>query len=382
VAWTERYVRSDAAGGGDGTTTANSGANGAWTLAEAITNEAAGMRINVRAGTYASTSTSRTLAATGTQTAPIWWRGVDSSFGAIADSNGAATAGTDIPELTFSTGQLVIGGNYHIVSNIASSGAQTTNGQIRVNGQGCTLFRVRSTCTSSNANGCAFSLGSGANGSSLVACYGSSNALADVYTFSGSASLIGCIASGGKDGFALSTLSVQLFACIARGCANDGIKSAVTTSTIQTIVNCSIYDVDGHGIEFSGSISSALLTVANCHFEGCNQSGKAGIANTSGGNLYSAHLVGNSYRDCTSNTSGITESFLLADNGTVGGSGYTDPTNNDFNATTYLKGIGFPGQFEYRSGNVGYFDTGAVQRVEPAAGGLLRSPGMRGGVDG
>lgn len=34
--WTERYVRDDATGGGDGTTNASSGINGAWTLTEAI----------------------------------------------------------------------------------------------------------------------------------------------------------------------------------------------------------------------------------------------------------------------------------------------------------------------------------------------------------
>src|SRR3954447_7437305 len=105
MAWTERYVRSDAAGGGDGTTNTNSGANGAWTLAEAVANEAAGMRINVRAGTYASTTTSRTFAAAGTTTAPIWWRGFNSTPGDI-DSDPTLTK----PSLTFTTGQLSITG--------------------------------------------------------------------------------------------------------------------------------------------------------------------------------------------------------------------------------------------------------------------------------
>lgn len=340
------------------------------------------MRINVKAGTYANTSTSRTLAAAGTQTAPIWWRGFKTTAG-DQDSNSAAVAGTDIPTLTFTTGQLAITGAYHILSNMDVTGAQTTNGQIRLNGQAPTLYRVRSTCTSANANGCAFSIGSGANAAALVACYGTSTSSADVYTFSTSAACFGCIASGGKDSFALSTLSVQLFGCIAISPANDGIKSAATTTTVQTVINCSIYGPAGHGIEFSGSLSSALLLVANCHFENCNQSGKAGIANTSGGNLVSCHLIGNSYYNCTSNTSGITEDYKIADNGTVGGSGFSAGGSNNFNATSYLKGIGFPGTFEYLSTNVGYFDTGAVQRVEPSgSGGVTHLAGKGGGLVG
>src|SRR5512138_3864162 len=103
MAWTERYVRSDAAGGGDGTTDAASGANGSWTLAEAITNEAAGMRINIKAGTYTNTTTDRTFAAVGTTTAPIWLRGYKATAGDMdgeSTSHGAFIDATEIPYLS------------------------------------------------------------------------------------------------------------------------------------------------------------------------------------------------------------------------------------------------------------------------------------------
>lgn len=48
----DRYCRADAVGGGDGTTDTASGANGAWTLAEALINRVAGMRLNVAPGSY------------------------------------------------------------------------------------------------------------------------------------------------------------------------------------------------------------------------------------------------------------------------------------------------------------------------------------------
>lgn len=64
---TERYVRADAAGGGDGTTDANSGAHGAFTLAEAFAdfnNSRAGYRYNVKKGSYSTAGVTLTGDAT------------------------------------------------------------------------------------------------------------------------------------------------------------------------------------------------------------------------------------------------------------------------------------------------------------------------------
>src|SRR3954469_22755033 len=89
MAWTERYVRSDAAGSGDGTTNTNSGGTGAFTLAEAITHSTTntGIRYNVKAGTFANTTTSRTFSGAGTTTAPNWWRGFNATIGDIDTDN-------------------------------------------------------------------------------------------------------------------------------------------------------------------------------------------------------------------------------------------------------------------------------------------------------
>src|SRR3712207_3595128 len=128
MAFTERYVRADAPGGGDGTTDSNAGANAAWTLAEAITNVAAGHRVNVKAGTYATTTTARTMSTAGTTTAPIWWRGYKTTPGDMDGtvSHGTFASGAEIPVFTFTTAALTFSGAHQIVANIDVQGARTT----------------------------------------------------------------------------------------------------------------------------------------------------------------------------------------------------------------------------------------------------------------
>src|SRR5262249_38755048 len=66
-------------------------------------------RINVKAGTYANTTTNRTFAQGGAATTPLLWRGYKTSIGDQAENN-VAVAGTDIPTWTFTTGQVTVSG--------------------------------------------------------------------------------------------------------------------------------------------------------------------------------------------------------------------------------------------------------------------------------
>lgn len=79
MAYTERYVTSGAAGGGDGSS------GSPWTLAESFTSASAGDRVNVQAGTYSVSGLSMT--ATGTALSKICWRGYNSTIGDL-DSQG------------------------------------------------------------------------------------------------------------------------------------------------------------------------------------------------------------------------------------------------------------------------------------------------------
>jgi hypothetical protein len=76
MAMTIRYVRPDSAGGGDGTTNTNSGANGAWTLAEAVAGQTSNMEIRfINSGTFSADTSSRSFINDGTGDAPILFTG-------------------------------------------------------------------------------------------------------------------------------------------------------------------------------------------------------------------------------------------------------------------------------------------------------------------
>lgn len=372
MAYAERYVRADAAGGGDGTTNTNSGVNGAWTLAEGIANEAAGMRLNVLAGTYASTTTTRTFAAVGTTTAPIWWRGFKATIG-DQDANNVAVAGTDIPSLTFTTGQMVVSGAHHIFSSLDITGACTTaGGQVTWSGTAGDMHGVRITNTAVNSAGRALTTFSGASGLSCVRCYFTTAATTvDRIINNGAASLnlYGCVFDGGTLGILVSSSATLAF-CAFYNQSSDAI---FVTGTTALISNCSFYAPTGNGVNVASP--AAGIIVANCYFENVNQAAKAAINNTSGTNTNLIRCIGNSYYNCTANTSGLGDSPLIYDNGTLGSAGFVAPGSKNFALNSVAKALGFPGLFENTSVYQGYLDPGAVQRQEPVGGGNLINQG-------
>ena len=80
MAWTDRYLRADADGAGNGTTNANSGVNGAWTWAQVLSTAAAGQRVNALKGSYSLGNGNDTPTNAGTAIAPIWLRGFDTTI--------------------------------------------------------------------------------------------------------------------------------------------------------------------------------------------------------------------------------------------------------------------------------------------------------------
>src|SRR5947209_5818710 len=103
MAWTERYVDINADGLGNGTTTATSGINGAWTWAQMLTGASSGQRVNVKSGTYSRSTNGDTFSNAGTTTAPIWIRGYNTTAGDI-DTNFALSS----PAITYTSGQFKI----------------------------------------------------------------------------------------------------------------------------------------------------------------------------------------------------------------------------------------------------------------------------------
>jgi hypothetical protein len=297
MAWTERYVRDDANGSGNGTTDANSGANGAWTLAQALAGVAAGHRVNVRAGTYANTTTSRTFGTNGTATAPIWWRGFKTTAGDLdAQPTVNRVAGTDMPLLTFTTGVAAVNGTYQIFTDIHffatnDGGAATVSVTPGAAQSNCVFIRCRSV---HNDNQPAWYCS--AVYTTWVACNGETvNGARAWYIQNGSLRLIGCVGrSFNFIGFDFEANNVLFQNCIAHNCGTDGfyvrggsagylvnctalangshgIHIPTASGNVQVIVNCLLASNGGYGINHAGA-AEAIVALANSFYN--NTSGQ------------------------------------------------------------------------------------------------------------
>lgn len=359
MAWTERYVDS-ASAGGNGTTSATSGANAAWAnLGTAISGVGAGpasapTRINIKAGTYANTTTSRAFNCAGTAVNPVWWRGYKATPG-DQDTNAQAVAGTDIPLITFTTGQMTVTGVFQLFSNLhITSQSITAGGAIATTAQAW-FYAVRVENTAANAAAVASQFGAA---SFLVRCWFKATSSAPVVSLTApTTNAFGCYFTGGSTGLSQGTSSANLYGCIFTGQGGDCI--GMSTGGLLAI-GCSFYGPGGNGILIT---STGGGTVLNCHFENVNQASKAAINNTSGTNQLN-RLIGNSYYNCTANVAGQTEAFLIFDNGSIAASGFAGAAGGDLTASPYLINLGVPAGIENTTLS-GYLDTGALQRPEP-----------------
>ena len=187
---------------GSGTFTLKDG--GAWADFGIVTGlfttgtVAVSTRVNIKAGTYANTSTSRTFLTAGSATAPLWWRGYETTPG-DQDGNNAAVAGTNIPALTWTTGQMSVQAGHNIFSNLDISGACTSSGGQVYCTSGSThsiFYGVRVQNTAAAANARAISL----NGTTqLVRCYLKATTIATTVVYCAGANdcLSGCTITGG-----------------------------------------------------------------------------------------------------------------------------------------------------------------------------------------
>jgi hypothetical protein len=317
-------------------------------------------RINVKAGTYANTSTGRTFGSPGTATKPIWWRGYKTSIG-DQDTNNTATAATDIPSFTFTTGQVTISGAHQIWSNLDIASACTTaGGAINVTGAENTFYGVRIVNSAANANSKAITL-NGVLSLSMTRCYLKATTTANqcVNTAAGAASatLSACVITGGIVGFNASTNTCNLYQCIFDSQAGDAVQCASAGNVYM--VNCSVYKPTGNGVSFTGTIAASWIV--NCYFSTVNQASKAAINNTSGTNTDLIRCVGNAYYNCTANTTGLGDFPEILGNGTLAYEAFRNPGSQDFTIIPVGQMIGVPGGFENVSLYKGYLDVGAVQ---------------------
>jgi hypothetical protein len=355
--------------------TSNSGsralkAGGAW-ASLAMTGSSAALntgtaplstRINVKAGTYAGTSTSRTWGLAGSATVGLWVRGYKTSIG-DQDTNNLAVAGTDIPSFTFTTGQLTFGSLHVTFSNIDITGAAVAgSGQCILNASGgiLTFYGCRFTCTGANANSAAFTISSGGNVNLFLRCwFKATSSATQVVNNAGTYDVFrNCTITGGGIGINNTTLPCTIAYCVFDSQGSDAVK----TSSQLYMTNCSVYNPTGNGVNIS-TISSSGAIITNCYFDSCSQAGKAGINNTSGANGDLIKCIANAFFNCTANISNVTESLFFFDNGTLASSAFQTPGSQDFSIKVIGQAIGNPSGFETVSLYKGYEDVGACQHL-------------------
>jgi hypothetical protein len=386
LSWTERYCSPTGAGAHDGTSEAN-----AWTLAEAITNVNAGHRVNVKAGTYANTTTNRTFgtgAGAATTAAPKWWRGYKTAIGdQDARPTAARTAGTDFPLLTFTTGVPRVTDPHNWFSNIEFRGTAPGTHLFGITGSKCKFVRCRFDCQEAAATSYTVRFGSGSgDGQNFSECwFKGTTSVNNVVIAEERALFDGCSFHGGGNG-AMADLSaggpVCFLDCIFDDNGDDSVEIVGHASHLCILDSCLFYSPGGHGINVT-STAPMLLLVRNCLFHTITTASKYGINLPAGSAI---PLVQNAaWYNVTTKFNNLTED---AEWNAVAESNdpLVDGANDDFDLDTAdaaSDNAGAPGLFENLDSTRSYADVGPVRHVDPAGGGgttIAGTPMRRGMV--
>ncbi len=332
-------------------------------------------RINIKAATYAGTSTSANMQFPGTATFQVMIRGYKTTPG-DQDTNNVPVLGTDIPSFTFTTGNFTNSGTGHKFLNIGWSIATGSGTTYVVACIGAAVTFENCIITHGNANAGAAAINMAATAISLVGCYlSATTTAAEVVTASSSgAAIIGCTVKGGIIGV-ISTNAITMAYNVFDSQAGD---VATFSSGPVTLINNSIYSPTGNGFNFT-TVSANGSVLVNNYFSTVNQASKSAINNTSGTNTTLIICVANAYFNCTANITGVTETFSILDNGTLASEAFKSPASQDFTMLPVGWNLGFPGKFCNTSVFRGYLDVGAVQSII-ASGGAYRPQQRPSGV--
>jgi len=358
MAWTEKYCSPAGGGAHDGSTAAD-----AWTLAEAIASVAAGNRVNMIAGTYANTTNNRTFAANGTATAPIWLRGYKT---AIGDMDGTPTSqrvdGTDIPLISFTTGQFAITGNNYSCSSLAITSAKS-GVTASISGTNIEFARCRFYNTAANSASSSLSLGTNTTFVFHHCYFESTNTATCNIDALKQSEFHYCAVKGGDIGLRCGTQNIFIRGCAFRSQATSAITQ-IANGSIVFIVGCTIRGSMTNGILLGGAAATpgwsycAENLIVSCT-NGINMANATATNNVKRWN--------NDYYNCTNNEVGFGDSPSFYGQ-TESGDPNTSSTDLSLISGANAKANG-AGLFEVEAYS-SYLDIGAVQRQEAASGGL------------
>lgn len=351
---TEKYCTTTGAGAHDGSSEAN-----AWSLTEALSNAAAGQRVNVKKGTY-------TLAANfaptnaGTVSQPMIWRGYNSTIGdlditAVLNQKTLEIDATNMPLFDGGSSWAVIPTAHMIFEAIAvtQSGDRRS---FQINNTNIMAYLCKLECSGNSANQAAVAIASAGGALCFCECNQTNT-------------------GGSSFGAIYGTAAARIHGCRVRGKSSGSTNAAIILAGGSSVTDTIAIHDGGIGINFNATTNNSA--VVNCTVIGANTdfwgiNGVATIApliincnGTDGGRFWNNANSGTSDRP-------VYRMFNRTRNNTNADVGSADwPIYGAITADRGSDYVDLSGKTDYRLVNTspalgaaqpGWKDTGALQR--------------------
>ncbi len=316
-------------------------------------------RLNVKAGTYANTTTSRAIGLAGAATTPFWIDGYKTNPGDLrtAAPTTPRVPGTDIPDFTFTTVGMSASGTRVFLSNLSISNNRS-GACFSPSGGGFSLFRVQISNASNNSAAIALAQSGGGTAAQCYFSVGGTTATACI-TVGATFNMRDCVVRNGVSGISAGTNTLTLIGCQFTSQLTNGVTFSSGTARFD---RCTFYGAT-NGIQFTSAPGSDCA-IGNCLFSNLTN----GINQSSGTDEDRFLLNNNDYYTVTNHTVGMTDvPDWYAQ--TESSSPFTNAGGGDFTLATgaLARQSGSPGEFETLTQS-SYLSIGAYQPPLAAAG--------------